>query len=693
MKKFATFVSRHPYAVLLITVLLAIPAAISALRAPINYDIFSYLPDSVEAIRGQFIMKNEFKSADTAFVMLDTDDTPRVLKIKDDLSGIEGVEEVSWITDMVDPAVPDSFIPEEILNVFKKDGHSLLQVSFAKPAVTDETLAAIGEIKSFLNTGQDFTGMPVFVYELKHLVELQKTRSVITAVVVSAIMVAIATGSVILPIIFLTAIGIGIIFNMGTNFLTGSISYLTAAVAAVIQLGVTFDFSIFLNQRFREERQHEDDPAVAMSEAIHKTFGAICPAALTTIAGFMALGLMKVRIGMDMGLCMSKGVFIGLVASITVLPALLLVFDRFMRVRDVSHTAHHHNGLARWIADHAIVLSVIFVLLFIPTLYARSHTELSYSIHDMMPTTLPAMHAIHNIEDSMGSVEIADVLIPEDTPRWQQRAAMEEIGKLDAVEQAVSLAQLADPSIPESFIPPEAEEKFVRGGYAHGILRLTVKPGTDEGNEAIAAIRDILAEKGIEGAIVTGTAATSKDLVDISQPDIQRVNLASLLCILLIVAIVFGSASIPVILIAGIQLAIFINLSIPYMLGHSVPYVTFTAISSIQLGTTVDYAILLMSRYRQERKLYNAHDAVIETITGTTPAILTSGLSLFAATIGLVFISDVDTVKSLALMIGRGALISMSIIVVLLPAVIRTSDGLIRVTSRGWKNIATKKEN
>ncbi len=694
MKAFANFVSRHPKLVLSIAMLLAIPAAISALKMPINYDIFSYMPSGVESIEGQLILKEDYKAAGTGFVLLKKDEAPKLIELKDKLAAVEGISDVVWLSDLVDPSVPNSFIPAEILGIYQKDQHVMFHLTFTHEAASDETLAAVKNIKEVLAQAdpEGFTGLPVLIQELRELVDKEKVRSIIAAVVISGTVVGIAMGSIITPLIFLFSIGIAILYNMGTNFLQGSVSYVTEAVAAVIQLGVTFDFSIFLTHRFHEETMQDIEEHEAMADAISSTFKAIAPAALTTMAGFMALCLMEVGIGLDMGIVMAKGVFLGMITSITLLPALLLLTHKHIKMRDIDAVSKRHKGGATFLTRHSVALFFAFLLIFVPAVYGRYHTELSYSVKDMLPQDMPAITSIEKIEHAMGNIELAYTLLPEDTPRQVVAEISERIAELETIDKSVSMASLVDPSIPESFIPAELVTKFNKGGYTQIMSILNVDPGTDEGNAAISSIREIVAEYNLPESYVAGTAAISKDMVELSQLDIPKVNKASLLCILLIVGLVFGSVSIPILLVAGIQLAIFINLGIPFYFGNSVPFLAFTVIGSIQLGTTVDYAILLMSRYREERREFMPKEAMIETLTGSMPAIAISGLSLFSATIGLVFISHVDTLTSMALMIGRGALISMLVITCLVPAVILVCDKLILNTSYGWKNSVVREK-
>ncbi len=691
---FAAGICRHRRKVLVIALVLAIPAFLSALTVSVNYDIFSYMPEKVESVRGQRILEEKYHSAATGFVLLEKRSIARLLHLKQDLAAIDGVSRVIWLSDFVDPAIPGFFVPPAIREVFQKGDRVLLVLLFAHPTASDKTMAAVSRVRERLQEAslRAYTGLPVLLEDLTRLVNQEKVRAIIAAVVVSTLVVGLAMGSVAVPFLFLFSIGLAVIYNMGTNFLQGSISYVTEAVAAVIQLGVTFDFSIFLTHRFHEETSRYPNPHQAMREAIRGTFRAVAPAALTTIAGFLSLGLMQIGIGLDMGIVMAKGVFLGLVTSLTVLPALLLLTHERIRVRDVGSAARRYRSGASFLMRYRLLLLILFVLIFLPALYGRYRAELSYSIQDMLPENMPSVQAMDTIKKTMGYIEVANIILPEETPRPIVGALTQSLNRMPFVDRAVSLASLADPAVPESFVPGAVKQVFNKGGYTQILAVLTVELGTDAATAAVTDIRKLVSGYDVSESYVAGTAAITRDLVELSGEDIARVNKASLICVLLIVALMFGSAAIPVILVAGIQLAIYINLALPYYLGHAIPFLTFTAISAIQLGTTVDYAILLMSRYQEERRQAGPVPAMVESLCGTTPAILISGMSLFAATIGMVFISHVDTLRSMALMIGRGALISMSVIVLLVPAVIVIFDKLIVFTSFGWrKNSAREK--
>ncbi len=680
----ARMITNHPKLILLLALLLAVPAAYQALHTPINYDIFSYIPAEIESIRGQKILKEEFRSADTAYLLLREVETPQVLKLQRGLEELDGVSHVAWLNDLADPTTPAAFLPPEILSLYKRGNNALLHVSFSLPAADLQTLDSVGLVKEYLNSQSIrpiFTGLPVFIAELRQLINEQKTKSILAAVIISWLLMTIAMRSFSLPIIFLSTIGLGVIYNLGTNF--GSISYVTESMAAVIQLGVTFDFSIFLTHRFREELQICKSPQEAMRKTLHLTTRAILPAALTTMAGFMALSLMTVRVGADMGFIMAKGVFMGLLTSLSVLPAALLLTK--VKIRDIDAVMLAHKGMARFIVRHPLILSLLFLLAFVPAGYGRFNTSLSYSVDDSLPEDMDSIQAIDEIKEVMGSIDLIQVLLPTSLERHERQTLIQQLENLESIAQAFALEKLVDPAIPESFIPPAVKDRFERGGYSMATLKLVPVGGTPEANDAVEEVRRTIRAAGIDGFYVSGVPAISNDLSRLSARDIPRVNLASILFIMLIIMLVSRSLSIPVLLIAGIQLAIFINLSIAWLFGTTLPFLTFTSISAIQLGATVDYAILLMTRYREERQSQNPEEAMLRAITTASPAIFLSGMCLFAATIGLTFVNDVKMIQSMALLIARGAVISVIVIIGLLPAVILKCDRLIGWTTLGWK--------
>jgi len=689
MKKIAALVITNPRIVLAIAAVLAILSAVGAIFTPVNYDILSYMPQNVESVKGQNIMGQEFKAANKAYLLIKTKQTSQILKIKNDLAAIQGVENVTWLSDLVDPSVPDVFIPPEVMGLYKKGDYALLHLSFIDPAKTTAAQDTVIRIKSYLKGVKSehfFTGMPVFVYEDKILVNEQVPKCMAIATILTLIVIWMATGSFVVSLLFLSSMGLAIIYNQGTNFFLGSISVSTYSFAPVVQLGVTIDFSIFLMHRFREECLRMDKPA-AMATAIEKTAMAIIPCAMATMAGFLALTFMQMRIGLDIGLVMAKGVFLGLLATVTILPALILTFERYIKMRDVQIAKERFTPAVKNLLKRPVLLLVCFLILFIPASYARYHTKLSYNLQDITPQDLKSMQAVPKISQAMGSMEIIDILFPRQTPRWIQKQAIDRINKLPGVIQAIALESLADPAIPESFIPQQARERFTHGEYTRAIVRVNVLSGSKEGNDLIQNIRNIIKQQNITGAYVSGVMATCKDMTDMSVTDLVRVDIMGLILVGFIITVMLTSVSIPFILMAGIQLAIFLNLTITYFNGNFIPYITLASLSSIQLGSCVNYAIFLIARYREERHISLPNEAMQKSLLGTAPAIFGSGLCLFCSTIGMVFISDIEMFKSLALLIGRGALISVAVVLILLPGVIIVCDKLILFTSLGWKKV------
>ena len=687
MKRAAEIITAHPRLILAVTLVLAVFAVFGALNTPVNYDVLSYLPQEAESIRGQKILARDFKAADVGYILIHTSSSSEILKIKQDLSAVPGVEKVSWLSDLVDPSVPDAFIPPQIIGLYKKGDNALLHINFANPARTEEAQATVARIKVYLKrvSGEPlFTGLPVFVYENKLLVQQQILKSTAIAAVLTLIVTSIATQSLVVPLLFLASMGLAIIFNQGSNYLLESVSVMTNSFAPIVQLGVTIDFSIFLMHRFLEETRFMDTRA-AMATAIEKTAAAIIPCAMVTMAGFIALSMMRVRIGTDLGIVMAKGVFLGLMATIVILPALTLTFERFLKLKDVHGTKERLTPAASWLLNRRWVVLVMFLVLFVPAAYCKYHARLSYNLQDILPQDLPSLKAVPKISQAMGPMEMVNIIFPSNTPRWQQKQTMDEITKLPGTIQALSLESLVDPAVPESFIPQQARKRFTHGDYTQAMVRVNVLPGSNEGNALIGKIRSTIGKLGISGALVSGVVATSKDITDLSASDLVKVDITGLILVGVILMIMFTSVSIPILLIGGIQLAIYLNLTIPYVNGHLIPYITFSCLSSIQLGSCVNYAIFLISRYREERRNQAPKEAMLASLLGTGSAIFTSGLCLFCSTIGMVFISDVNMSKELSLLIGRGALISVGVILVLLPGVIVIFDKLIISTSLGWK--------
>jgi hypothetical protein len=685
MRHLISFVTHHPKIVLLIGILLAIPLAYMQQKTPLNYDIFTYMPEDVESVKGQTILHEHFKTSNTAYILLNTKHIPLVLRIQKDVGLVKGVARVSWINEVVDPSVPDSFVPQQLLGIYKKGNYSLLHISFAEPSSSQKTLDAIKQIKDYLGKqATAFTGLPIFLYELRELMESEKLITFMTAACFSSIVIGISLGSWAIPIIFMLSIGIGVIYNLGTNYFMGEVSYITSAIASAIQLGVIQDFSIFLIHRYHEEKKLFPDPRKAMEAAITNILPAILPSALTCMAGFLALILMKMRLGLDMGFVMAKGVFMGLVVTMTILPAMLLVANRFVKTRGEKTTSAVGTRISTFLVNHSGKITILFILLFIPMVWGKTHVKISYDMEEMLPRNLESIKCLETIKNALGSMEMSYIVFPDTIPRYKQELAVTKIKNLKGVSKVIALTSLADSAVPESFIPDKAKSLFSKGGYSIIMVSFSDEPGSNVSNQAVDSIRAAVKASGINTSWLAGTTPINKDMMDISKRDIKVVDMASLLSIIIIIALFMRSVSIPFVLVAAIELAIYTNLSIPYAMGRSIPFLTITSISSIQLATTVDFSILLMSRYSKWRKTLPKKEAMIKALSGGIGAITISGLSLAAATSGIALTSHVSAVSSLTLMIARGALISTAVIVFLLPAFILTCDKIITLTSIGF---------
>jgi hypothetical protein len=464
----------------------------------------------------------------------------------------------------------------------------------------------------------------------------------------------------------------------------GEVSYITSAIASAIQLGVIQDFSIFLIHRYHEEKKLFPDPRKAMEAAITNVLPAILPSALTCMAGFLALILMKMRLGLDMGFVMAKGVFMGLVVTMTILPAMLLVANRFVKTRGEKTTSAVGTRISTFLVNHSGKITILFILLFIPMVWGKTNVKISYDMEEMLPRNLESIKCLETIKNALGSMEMSYIVFPDTVPRYKQELAVTRIKNLKGVSKVIALTSLADSAVPESFIPEKAKSLFSKGGYSIIMVSFSDEPGSNVSNQAVDSIRAAVKASGINTSWLAGTTPINKDMMDISKRDIKVVDLASLLSIILIIALFMRSVSIPFVLVAAIELAIYTNLSIPYAMGRSIPFLTITSISSIQLATTVDFSILLMTRYNQWRKTLPKKEAMIKALSGGMGAITISGLSLAAATSGIALTSQVSAVSSLTLMIARGALISTAVIVFMLPSFILTCDNIIAHTSMGF---------
>ena len=684
MNKFGLFIAKHRKLVLVFATFLLLPSLYGMAKTKINYDILTYLPKKLESVKGQDILNNVFENSGTSFLVIENMDSKDVSKIKNKISGVKGVEKVIWIDDFVDTAIPKEILPEELKNTFYRENSTLLMIQFSEESSSDVTQDAISEIRGVLNKQCFLSGMAAVLKDTVELADKQTPIYVGLAVALAVVVLLLTLESTIIPFVILIGIGYAIMYNFGTNIIFGEISYITKSLAAVLQLGVTMDYSIFLLHRFEEERKKVDDKEQAMANAVEKTASSIMGSSLTTIAGFLAIAFMELTIGKDIGFVMAKGVFLGVISVITVLPALILFFDKLIHRFSHGTVLPEFNGLSKLVTKHYKLFIIIAILIFLPAFYGERNNEVYYNLDESLPRDMDSIVGFSKLKNEYNMMTTHMILVPSDMPSHKVKSMLDDIEKLDGIEKVIGYDKFVGPGIPESFIPQEVKDKFEQGGYKLILVNSSFKAATDEENKQVEAINEIT-KKYDRGTIITGEGVLTKDLVSIADEDFKRVNIISIIAVFFIILLVFTSISIPVFLVLVIELAIFINMAIPFYLNHSIPFISSIVIGSIQLGATVDYAILLTTRFREE--INNGHDkfeAMEISVRESAKSIVTSGLTFFGSTVGVAIISDMEIVKSLSAMIARGALISTVVILFILPGILLASESFIRVTSKNW---------
>lgn len=684
MNKFGLFIANNRKMVLIIATLLLLPSIYGAVKTKINYDILTYLPDSLESVQGQKIMNEVFNSSATSMLVIENMEAKDVVKIKDKISQVEGVENVVWVDDFVDIAIPKDMLPDELKEMFYRDNSTLLMIKFSNESSAAATQEAIVDIRSIIDKQCFLSGMAAVLKDTIDLADRQTPIYVLLAVVLATVVLMLTLESTIVPFIILASIGYAILYNFGTNIFFGEISYITQSLAAVLQLGVTMDYSIFLLHRYEEECKSIEDKNQAMAKAIAKTASSIVGSSLTTVAGFLAIAVMELTIGKDIGFVMAKGVLFGVISVLTILPSLILTFDKLINRFNHGTVLPEFDGLAKLVTKHYKVFILIAILAFFPAFYGEKNNDIYYNLDESLPSDMESIVAFRKLKDDYNMMTTHMVILSKDVPNYEIKKMIGEIEKVEGIENVLSYQKLIGPSIPENFIPDVLKDRFEQGDYKQILINSKFKAATEEENAQIEKIESIV-KKYDKTAMLTGEGVLTKDLVDIADKDFKRVNTLSTLAVFGIVLLVFTSLSIPVFLVMLITLAILINMSIPYYLGHSIPFIASIVIGSIQLGATVDYAILLTTRFREELKNGNDKFKAMEiTVKESSKSIITSGLTFFGSTVGVAAISKIEIIKSLSGMIARGALISTGVILFILPGVLIAAEGIIRVTSKNW---------
>lgn len=687
MIQFGKGVVKHRVLILFIGVLLLVPSAIGYFHTRINYDILNYLPDDIETMQGQEIMVDEFGTGAFSMCVVEGMSDKDISDMRRQMCEVEGVKDVLWYDSIVDLSVPSELLPDSIQKAFRnKDADStILFVLFPNSISADETMDAITDLRKVMNKQCFLSGMSAVVTDIKDLSNRETPIYVLIAVVLSTIVLAIAMDSAIVPVFFLLSIGMAIVYNLGTNVIRGEISYVTQALAAVLQLGVTMDYSIFLWHSYEEKQKvYPGDKERAMAHAISNTISSVVGSSITTVAGFVALCFMSFTLGMDLGIVMAKGVIFGVISCVTILPSMLLVFDKAIEKTKHKVILPDLSGISNWVVKHFYIFIILFLALLAPAIYGYTHNTVYYDLAGTLPKELESITANEKLTDQyhMGATHM--VLMDVNTPAKDVVCMTKEMEDVDGVKTVLGLDSIIGTTIPKELLPSNIVEVFESGKYKMMLILSEYAVASDEVNEQCEALKQIVKNYDERGMLI-GEAPCTKDLIEITDKDFKVVSAVSIGVIFIIIAFVFKSITLPVILVAVIEFAIFINMGIPAYTGTTLPFIASIVIGTIQLGATVDYAILMTNKYkRARRKGAEKQEAVVMAMQGSVQSVIVSAFSFFAATFGVGMYSNIDMISSLCTLMARGALISMVVVILLLPSMFMVFDKVVVHTSVGF---------
>lgn len=685
MLDFARKICKNKTLILIIAILLLIPSFLGMKATRVNYDILVYLPENIETMQGQNILQNNFNMGSYSIVLLDNMKIKDIKKLEEKFRNTDNVEKVVGVSDILGTNIPVEMIPDDIKDKVYKDGTTALLVTFKEGISSDKTLETIEILRSMTDKQCKISGMSATVLDTRDLSNSEVVIYVAIAVVLCFIILQLALDSYVAPVFLLLNIGIAILYNMGTNIFLGEISYITKAISAVLQLGVTMDFAIFLYHSYIAEKEKTQDKEEAMAQAISKTFVSVIGSSLTTIAGFLALCSMNLTLGKDIGLVMAKGVLFGLICVVTVLPALILTFDKSIEKTKHKEIMPKFKHLKDFNIKHRWTIIAVFVIVLPFAVWGYTHTEVYYNLDKSLPKTLPSIEANTELKEKFNMVSTEIALIDKSVPTHKVKEMLEEIENVDGIEWTLSYAKLS--SLPEEMLSDDIKSVFENDKYQLILINSNYEMATDELNEQITKVNDII-KKYDKDAILAGEGPLMKDLVEIANHDFNSVNTVSIAIIFIIMIFVLKSISLPVILITIIEFAIFINMGIPAYTHTSLPFVASIVIGTIQLGATIDYAILITTKYITLRKEGKDKKAAIDEALGTSiSSIVTSGLCFFGATFGVGVYSKIEMIGSLCTLMSRGALISMVVVITVLPAFLMIFDKIICKTTMGMKEV------
>lgn len=686
--KFGKWVVKCRIPILILAVALLVPSLIGMIMTRINYDMLTYLPGDIDTVVGQDILMDEFGKGAFSFVIIEGMDPEDVSSLREDISHVDHVDTVLWYDDFADVSVPMEILPSKLYDAFNSGDSTMLAIFFDTSTSSDDTMEAITAIRSIACKQCFVSGMSAMVTDLKDLCEKEEPIYVGIAVALACVAMMIFMDNWITPFVFLMSIGMAILLNMGTNYFLGEISYLTKALSAVLQLAVTMDYSIFLWHSYEEQKSMYEDNKEAMAVAINNTLTSVVGSSITTVAGFIALCFMSYTLGLDLGIVMAKGVILGVIGCVTTLPSMILVLDKLLQKTSHKSLLPDMGKVASGITKVFPVFLILFLGLILPSYlsYKATNNEVYYDLGETLPEDMAYVVANSKLQEDFGVGATHMVLVSTDVSDTDVRAMIHEMENVEGIKYALGLESVVGPLVPEEMLPESVKEVLKSDDWELLLVNSEYKTATDEVNAQINELNTILKKYDSKGMLI-GEAPCTKDLIETTDEDFKVVNTVSIVAIFVIIALVEKSITLPLILVAVIELSIFINLGLAHLTGTSLPFIAPICISTIQLGATVDYAILMTTRYKQER--YEGRDkreAVTNALKVSIPSIIVSAMGLFSATFGVALYSDVDIISSLCDLMARGAIVSMFAVILFLPAMFMLFDKVICVTSIGFRN-------
>lgn len=685
MVAFGKKVVKFRIPILIISILLLIPAGLGYVNTRVNYDVLTYLPEDIETMQGQDILVKDFGTGAFSMFIVDGMEDKEVSALKAKIENVEHVQKVLWYDSLADISMPKSMIPKDVYEVFNSDTGTMMAIFFDEGTSSDGTMEAIGEIRKLAGKQCFLSGMSAIVTDTKNLAEKETPLYVLIAVVLAVIVLGLTMDSYFIPLLFMLSIGMAIVYNLGSNYFFGEISYITKALAAVLQLGVTLDYSIFLMHSYEEQQvRYNGDKERAMAHAISQTFSSVIGSSVTTVAGFIALCFMTFTLGMDIGVVMVKGVILGVIACVTILPSMILCCDKWIMKTMHKPFLPDIGKISDKVTKRYMIYVILFLVLLFPAIYGNNHTAVYYNLDETLPKDLPSIIANEKLKKDYDMNTTHMILVDSSVESADVAKMIDKMDDVDGVKWALGLDALIGPAIPQDMIPNSVTDMLMNDKYQLLLVNSEYKVASDELNAQIKDLNKIL-HKYDKGGMLIGEGPLTADLIDITDTDFKTVSMVSIGIIFVIILILFKSISLPVILVGVIEFAIFVNMGIPYYTGTKLPFVASIVIGTIQLGSTVDYAILMTTRYKRERNHgAEKYDAITTAHRASAQSIMVSALSFFAATIGVGLYSNIDMISSLCILMARGAIISMIVVIFVLPSMFMVFDKVIVKTSKGF---------